>query len=220
MRGAGRFRRVTANTRDLSEQFAENDEGQPGTARCEDRGLGRHGGQGMLELGFGAGRMRRWVGWSGRSAAGETRPGPSRPGTADNGPCRVGRVCCRGQTPRAAPRRPADHTSSRRSQHRQAQPGVFRGRRPQFIGQPDRVVVQLLKRRPGQLGPGFGHRAAVDRFGPGPQATAASVAKERAGLAIDALALAFGRPIAIPVPLRLVDTISRRDWRAVRPFPP
>ena len=103
MRGAGRFRRVTANTRDLSEQFAENDEGQPGTARCEDRGLGRHGGQGMLELGFGAGRMRRWVGWSGRSAAGETRPGPSRPGTADNGPCRVGRVCCRGQTPRAAP---------------------------------------------------------------------------------------------------------------------
>ena len=52
--------------------------------------------------------------------------------------------------------------------------------------------MQVLKRGPGQFRSRLGYRAAVDRFGFGPQATAAGVTKECAGFAVDALALAAG----------------------------
>jgi hypothetical protein len=77
-------------------------------------------------------------------------------------------------------------------EHRQALPGVLFGRRPPRIGQPDRSVVPLFKRGPRQLRSGFGHGAAVDGFGLGPQAAATGVAKEGAGFAVHALAFAAG----------------------------
>jgi hypothetical protein len=52
--------------------------------------------------------------------------------------------------------------------------------------------MQVFKGGPGQFRSRFGHRAAVNRFGLGPQAAAPGMAKKRTGFAVNALALTAG----------------------------
>jgi hypothetical protein len=48
-------------------------------------------------------------------------------------------------------------------------------------------MMHLLEGLPGQLGAGFGDRAAMNRFRLGPQATAAGMAEKGTGFAVNAL---------------------------------
>jgi hypothetical protein len=94
-------------------------------------------------------------------------------------------------------------------EHGKPQPGVPGRLGPQIAGQARGVAVHPLEGGPRQLGPCPRHCAAVDRLRLGPQAAAAGLAGERAGLPVDALAFAAGR-----------EGGQEREQHGKREFPP